>query len=278
MARGLAVPDPLPHLRAGALALLLLLWTAALVPVQAVARAVGARLAHRVPPLYHRGVCRLIGLEVVAHGTPLGDRPALYVANHASYLDIPILFTLLEGSFVAKLEVAGWPLFGMLARLADTVFVDRRASRSSAPRDQMRARLEAGGRLILFPEGTSSDGNRVLPFNSTFFSVAEQPIAGRPVPVQPVSIAYTRHHNLPMGRRERPFFAWYGGMGMAAHLWWLLCDGPATVEVAFHAPLSSADHPSRKGLAAACRAAVHEGVSRLLSGRVDTLAPARRAA
>ena len=276
---GIPVPDPFPHLRAAALALLLVLWTAALVPVQAAARAMGARLAHRVPGLYHRGVCRLIGLEVLAHGTPIGDRPALYVANHASYLDIPVLFTLLEGSFVAKLEVAGWPLFGLLARLADTVFVDRRPSRTSAPRNQMRARLEAGGRLILFPEGTSSDGNRVLPFNSTFFSVVEQPVSGRAVPVQPVSIAYTRTHNLPMGRRERPFFAWYGGMGMVAHLWWRLCDGPATVEVLFHAPLSIADHPSRKALAAACQRAVHEGVSRLLSGRADAVPPgARRAA
>ena len=259
--------DPLPHLRAALLAVALALWTAAMIPVQAMVRALGSRLAWVVPGVYHRGVCRLIGLEVLSHGAPIRDRPALYVANHASYLDISVLLTLVKGSFVAKAEVAGWPVFGLLARLAGTVFVDRRPSRSHAPRTQMRARLEAGDRLILFPEGTSTDGNRVLPFNSTFFGVVEQPIAGRVVPVQPISIAYTRYNNLPMRRRERPFLAWYGGMGMIGHLWWLLCDGPATVEVAFHAPLTIADHPSRKILAADCQRRVHDGVSRLLAGR-----------
>ena len=261
-------------MRAAFLILALGLWTGLLLPVQLLAVVVGSRLARVIPALYHRGNCRIIGLEVRRTGPPPTPAPALYVCNHASYLDILALSTLLDASFVAKAEVLGWPLFGVLAKAVNTIFVERKASRSGGQRAQMRARLEAGGSLILFPEGTSSDGNRVLPFNSTFFSLAETPINGQPLAVQPISVAYTHYNNLPMSRRDRPYLAWYGDMGLGTHLWQLLCRGPATVEVRFHEPMTLSDGSSRKSLAGACERVVAKGVSEALSGRVAPPLPA----
>jgi 1-acyl-sn-glycerol-3-phosphate acyltransferase len=253
--------------RAAMLAIVLILWTVLLLPLQLVFVVTGLWLQRVIPRLYHRVNCWLVGLEVHRTGAPRAEPPALYVANHASYLDILVLSTLLDASFVAKAEVAGWPLFGVLAKSVNTIFVERKASRSGGQRDQMRQRLESGGSLILFPEGTSSDGNRVLPFNSTFFSLAELSVNGAPLTVQPISLAYTRYNHLPMSRRERPYLAWYGDMGLAGHLWDLLCRGPATVEVFFHPPIELGDGSSRKVLAKRCEHLVTGGVSDLLSGR-----------
>ncbi len=258
--------------RAAVLAIVLILWTLLLLPLQLFSVIVGLRLQRLIPRLYHRGNCWLLGLKVRRIGASPAAAPTLYVANHASYLDILVLSTLLDASFVAKAEVAGWPLFGVLAKSVNTIFVERRASRSGGQRDQMRTRLEEGRSLILFPEGTSSDGNRVLPFNSTFFSLAELSVNGTPLSVQPISVAYTRYNHLPMSRRERPYLAWYGDMGLAGHLWDLLCRGPATVEVYFHAPLELGDGDSRKRLAKRCESLVTGGVSDLLSGRRSHLA------
>ena len=258
---------PLAHLRAGVIAAALLAWTAALIPVQAAALALRLPLARIVPKLYHRGVSLGLGVEIRLRGNPSAPRPALFVCNHASWVDIVVLSCVLDASFVAKAEVARWPLFGLLAKLARTVFVVRRPSRSEAHRDDIRRRLEQGDSLILFAEGTSGDGNRVLPFNSTFFAVAQAPVHGRPLAVQPVTLAYTGYNSLPMTRRERPWLAWYGEMGLMSHLWRLLALGPARADVWLHEPVSIERYGSRKALAGACRTAVADGLAALLAGR-----------
>ncbi len=257
----------LPHLRAAAVAAALLAWTGALIPVQAGALALRLPLSRRIPRLYHRGVSRMAGIDIRVTGRSAHAPPTLYVCNHASWADIVILSCVLDSAFVAKAEVAGWPLFGLLAKLARTVFIERRASRSGHHRNEMRVRLEQGGSLILFPEGTSGDGNRVLPFNSTFFAVAQQPVAGKPLTVQPVSIAYTGFRNLPMSRRERPYIAWYGEMGLVGHLWRLLALGGARADVWLHEPVTIERYGSRKALARACEDKVADGLSALLAGR-----------
>lgn len=242
-------------------------WTFLLIPVQALLLLVDTRGARRLPLAFHRGVCRILGLKVVTYGRQIAERPALFVCNHTSYLDIVVLGSLIEGSFVAKTEVAGWPLFGRLAKLQRTVFVDRRITRTKEQRDAMVRRLERGDRLILFPEGTSNDGNRVLPFKSAFFAVAEAPVGGRPLRVQPVSVAYTKLDDMPMGRYYRPYFAWYGDMELAGHLWSVMGLGCATVEVEFHEPVTVEAFASRKELAAHCQAVVARGVAAALAGR-----------
>lgn len=213
-------------------------------------------------------------------GAPAASRPVLFAANHISYLDITVLGSLLDASFVAKTEIASWPLFGWLARLQRSVFIDRRARSTAHQRDSIAARLAAGEALILFPEGTSGDGNRLLPFKSALFGVAGQVFdASRPasridddgetdaVTVQPVSIAYTRLDGMPLGRGLRPFFAWYGAMSLAPHLWRMLGLGRLEVVVEFHPPTSLAACGSRKALARYCEERVAEGLASALSGR-----------
>ena len=244
-----------------------LLLTLALLPVQMLAVALGLRLRERLPRFYHRLCLRLLGFEVEVRGRRLDERPVLFVCNHVSYLDIMVLGSLVTGCFVAKSEVAGWPGFGLLAKLQRTVFVERRRSAVAHQGDAIADRLTARDNLILFAEGTSSDGTRVLPFKSGLLAAAEREVDGRPLRVQPVSIAYTKLNGIPLGRGLRPFLAWYGDMELAPHLWEVVALGRVTVVVEFHEPTSLGEAGSRKALAGQCRRQVAAGVSRANSGR-----------
>jgi lyso-ornithine lipid O-acyltransferase len=250
---------------------LYLVWTLSLMPVQGLGLALRCPWTRTLPMLYHRWCCRILGFHVRTIGAPTARRPALFASNHISYADISILGALIAGSFIAKTEVAGWPLFGWLAKLQRTVFVDRRARSTPSQRDSITARLRAGEALILFPEGTSGDGNRVLPFKSALFSAAEAMEAITPIVIQPLSIAYTRLDGIPLGRLLRPYFAWYGSTEMMPHLWNMIGLGSLEVVVEFHPVTFFADCGSRKVLASYCHARVAGGVAAALSGRPQPL-------
>lgn len=244
-------------------------WIFACAPLQSVLLPLRAPLSKRLPQIFHRGACRILGLDVQLWGERSRERPTLFICNHTSYLDIIALGGVLPGSFVAKREVRSWPLFGYLSMLQRTVFVERRRDATAKHRDEMIERLEAGDNLILFPEGTSNDGNRVLPFKSSFFGIAEKPIGGRSLTVQPVSVAYTKLNGIPMGRRYRPYYAWYGDMDLASHLYEMAGLGRATVVVECHAPVTIEQFKNRKELAAHCERVIAEGVSKAISGRLE---------
>lgn len=255
-------------LRALTIIVCAVIWTLALLPVQWLALRLRWRAtSEAVPMLYHRGLALLLRLKVRDYGTIARDRPILYVANHVSWLDIVVLDTLLKGSFVAKHEVVAWPFFGLLARLQRCVFIERKAHRTKDHKDAMTERLESGDAIILFPEGTSSDGMRLLPFKSAFFSLAERHFDGKPLTVQPVSLAYSRLNGLPVGRRWMSVFAWVGDEDLIPHLWRFLKAGPSEAEVTFHPPVTIDQFPSRKAMAAHCHAVIAHGVSASLSGR-----------
>jgi 1-acyl-sn-glycerol-3-phosphate acyltransferase len=199
------------------------------------------------------------------------------IGNHTSYFDILVLSSAAQVSFVAKSEVKTWPFFSTLARLQQTVFVERsRRSQTGEARDQIRDRVLQGDALILFPEGTSSDGNCVLPFKSALMGAAEATIGadaeGNPVyvPVQPVSVAYVGLYGMPMGRENRPLFAWYGDMDLVPHLVEAVKTGPIDVVVEFHEPLTVDQVGGRKKLAAATETIVREGQTRALRGGMKT--------
>jgi len=229
--------------------------------------ALGLPIKRLLPLVYHRQCCRILGIKIERRGRQSRVPQTLYAANHVSYLDISILGALIQGTFVAKSEVRNWPIFGILATLQDTIFIERKAARSAGHRDEMVRRLAAGQSLILFPEGTSGDGNRVLPFKSALLSVAEHQPGGDSLVVQPVSIAYTKLDGLPLGRYLRPLCAWYGDMDLAPHLWQLAGLGRLTVVVRFHPPVTLAELGSRKALASHCQAEVARGVAAALTGR-----------
>jgi 1-acyl-sn-glycerol-3-phosphate acyltransferase len=241
--------------------------TLPLMPVQALLLATSPKLARRLPYVYHRLVCRIFGIDLDIRGTISSHRPTLFVANHISYLDIEALSAAVPTCFVAKSEIAGWPLFGWLAKLQRTVFVNRRATGVAGERDHLAQRLDEGENVVLFAEGTSSDGNRLRPFKSALFSAADRTVHGTPLVVQPVSIAYTRLDGLPIGRQWRPFFAWYGDMNLAPHLWAAIGIGRLTVTVEFHAPVTYAQFGSRKALASHCQATIARGLETANCGR-----------
>ena len=259
---------PIARLRAGAIVAAFLAITLVCMPWQALLLRVDPAAARRFPNRYHRLVAKLFGLKLTVIGAPVTGEGVLLLANHTSWLDIILFSAVTPLSFVAKAEIARWPLFGTLARLQRTVFVAReRRSQTGVVANEIGARLVAGDCLLLFPEGTSYDGNRVLPFKSALLGAADiTHTDGRHVTVQPVSAAYTGCHGMPMGREMRPFFAWFGDMEMVPHLWEALLAGPLDVEVRFHEPLSL-DRMDRKTLAAKAQEIVQTGQAEALAGR-----------
>jgi lyso-ornithine lipid O-acyltransferase len=253
-----------------------LAWTATLMPVQAAGLLLRRGWVAQFPCFYHRRCCRILGIRVKQVGFPVGDRPVLFAANHTGYLDIAVLGSVIPGSFISKSEIAKWPLFGWLARLQRSVFVDRQVRSTAQQRDAISERLAARDALILFPEGTSGDGNFVLPFKSALFSTVFNHRGDTAIAVQPVSVAYTRLDGLPIGRFLRPFFAWYGDMTLPPHLWRVLGLGTIEVVVEFHPPAAVADFTSRKHLAQFCYERVSAGVARHLAGRGDQPAASPR--
>jgi 1-acyl-sn-glycerol-3-phosphate acyltransferase len=257
-------------LRAPAIVAGFLLLTLVCIPLQWITLKMRFPISKRIPRFYHRLLCNLIGIRVQVHGEPLSGG-GLLLANHSSWLDIIILSGICPLAFVAKSEVNSWPLFGFLARLQNTIFVRRGEKRRTlTDRDTLRTRIKSGDTIVIFPEGTSSDGNRVLAFKSALLSAAELSLGdenkdGTHTLVQPVSIGYVANYGIPMGRETRPSYAWYGDMDLLPHLWGAFASGPLDVAVEFHKPLTISEVGGRKQLAESAEYAVRMGLMRALN-------------
>ncbi len=202
-------------------------------------------------------VCRLalplLGLRVRTKGKPM-QSAGVFVANHSSWLDIFVLNAGAPLLFVSKAEVAAWPGIGWLARVTGTVFVRRTRQEAGAQRNLLKERIGEGHRLLFFPEGTSTDGQRVLPFKPTLFAALFSEHLSD-ASVQPVSVAY----HAPEGCDPR-FFGWWGDMDFGPHLIQMLANGKkGLVEVTWHPPLAVRDFKDRKVLAREAERAVRSG-------------------
>ncbi len=217
---------------------------------------------------FHKCLLRILGIKLNVYGSSVGEGPVVFISNHSSYLDIPVLGSLVDGSFVAKAEVSSWPVIGFLSKLQQSVFVERKALRAAEQKSALNERLAQGHNIILFPEGTSSDGQRLLPFKSSLFSIAERNGGDPAINVQPISMLCTKLKGLPMGRALRPYYAWFGGMTFLPHLWNVFKIGDFTVGVIFHEPVSSKDFSSRKDLALYCHRKIGAGIEHFLTGRL----------
>ena len=255
------------NLRAAVRLAIYLVFTLILIPIQFLAVTAKLPLRSSLPVFYHRVCCRRWGISIEVRGKIASGRPTLFVSNHNSYLDIPVLSTIGSLSFVAKSEVSSWPFFGLLAKLQQTVFIDRRRASAGKQRDAIGQRLANGDRLVLFAEGTSSDGNRVLPFKSALFSVAERRDEGQPLTVQPVSVAYVSLNGMPMGRNLRPLFAWYGDMDLGSHLWTFAGLGRTHVIITMHEEVPVSEFANRRVLAKHVQEKVTRGLSEALTLR-----------
>lgn len=253
--------------------LAVLLWTMPAMLIQALCLILPGSAKVMFAKFYWAIFTWIIGIRVRVVGTPLvtkDGRRVVYVSNHSSWIDIPVVGGILPGLFVAKGDVGRWPVIGTIARLGRTVFVTRSRTSTGKERDNMRAVLAGGDNLVLFPEGTSSDGSRVLPFRTAFFSIAEAK-AGEdrstlPL-IQPVSVVYDRLGGLPAGRASRPVFAWYGDMDIASHFWRLTQHVGLRATVLLHAPVDPAWFDDRKALSQAVWQIVADGASTLRQNR-----------
>jgi lyso-ornithine lipid O-acyltransferase len=229
--------------------------TVALLPVQWLAVRRGWPLRRRIPTFYHRLVCRVVGVRITPIGRPIEQRPLLIVANHTSWLDISVITAVAPVVFVAKREVGRWPIFGLLARLQRSVFVDRaRRHKTQDVNSEIARRLADGDPVVLFGEGTSSDGNRVLTFRTALVGSARDAIAEarqiRRVWIQPLSVVYTGLLGLPLDRRSRCRVAWYGGASLLPHLRQLVARGAIDVTVSWGDPIGFDELSDRKAVAA----------------------------
>ena len=250
-------------LRALALGFSLLGFFAIGVPVQRLARARGWTLAGRIPVFFSRTLCRLLRITIHFHGRVSTAGGSLVVANHVSWTDILVLGTREPMSFLAKSEVAAWPLLGAFARAQGTVFVDRQRKScvpivNAAIADAMRR----GRRVVLFPEATTSDGTRLKPFFSSHFAAAISAQAT----IQPVVIVYARRDGLPLGRAGRAALAWYGDLTLLPHLLALLRGGPVDCHVVFADPIAAGPESDRKALARAAEMAIRKTLRAAQSG------------
>ncbi|MGD9541586.1 lysophospholipid acyltransferase family protein [Methylocystis sp.] len=240
----------MPYLRALAFALTLTGAFVFLVPVQALARRRGWPIQHAIQTGFCRTVCAVIGVKVKARGALPSSAPRFVVANHVSWTDIIALASVSPFVFLAKSEVARWPVLGLLARLQGTIFVERGARQDVARvNDALADVLRAGHDLVVFPEGTSSDGAEVLPFRSAHFAPLELMNAPGEAPtLAPVAIAYSDGAN-------RIDVGWYGDMTFLPHLWSLMKQGRAQCHISFGAAIETSGK-DRKALAAETRASV----------------------
>jgi len=240
-------------LRVGIFFVVLLLVSGLMIPLQLLALRFDWPLRRRLPRFWHRMALWFLGIRVHVHGTIEVNRPLMLAANHASWKDILVLGSLADVVFIAKTEVASWPVFGFLAKLQKTIFVVREEKRRTGDQvNEIAARMADGEIVVLFPEGTTSDGNRILGIKSSLFGAAAAALPdeeGAVVHVQPVAIAYTRVQGMPMGRYHRPIAGWPGDIGLMEHLIGVLRAGALDVDVTFGETVEFRKGDSRKTLA-----------------------------
>ena len=224
--------------------------TLVLVPLQLLAMKTKLWPETVILKLWHRSILRALGIRVRVKGALYERRPLLVVSNHVSWTDICVLGSRLDVTFISKAELSKWPLVGFLSRLQRTVFIEREARRKSGEQaSEIAQRLGEGDAMILFAEGTTSDGTVILPFKSTLFGAANMALAegtAERVYIQPVSIAYTHLQGIAMGRRQRAVASWIGDTDLASHAFALLAQGGMDVEISLGEPIEFAQGSSRK--------------------------------
>ncbi|PIR32830.1 MAG: 1-acyl-sn-glycerol-3-phosphate acyltransferase [Alphaproteobacteria bacterium CG11_big_fil_rev_8_21_14_0_20_44_7] len=198
--------------------------------------------------LIYQTVSRLFNLRIHRKGAKISkNKPLVFVSNHMSYLDIMVLGATLPGHFVSKAEVARWPIIGWVAALTGTIFINRKKSAAGSHLTLLENSLKRGKNLIFFPEGTTGDGVKQLPFKSSLFKIAED----MDITIQPVTIKYSHINGLPIQRNERSQIAWIGDMDFAPHINQFLKLGKVQVDVTLHEPIEGLKN--RKEIAAKCQ-------------------------
>lgn len=207
--------------------------------------------------IFHGGVCKIFQITVHTHGCMSSKAKSIFVANHASYMDIPILGSVLEGQFVAKSEVGKWPIIGHLARLQNTIYIERRPSQAKKQVAQLGQAIEKGGNLIIFPEGTNTLGNEVKRFKASLFG---DQLMGQQPWIQPVAVVYFMPDGTSISQQDRPIYGWPLEAGFGGHFWAMIQQGGMRVDITFHVPFPCKTGTDRKEILAIAQALVEKSV------------------
>lgn len=229
-------------------------------------------LARIIPVFFHRCILKLFGVKLHIEGNLEKGRPLLIAANHLSWLDIVVMSAVAPVSFVAKIEMAKWPLFGQLAWLQRTIFVQRQERRKSAEQaSEIANRMAKRETMVLFPEATTTDGLRLIPFKTALFEAVKLALIESKVEeayVQPVAICYTHLHGLRLGLADMPHVAWPGEVGIGEHLLPLVGKGALDVTVRIGPSIVFTKDSHRKVVAATAQNTIRELI--LLDSRIST--------
>lgn len=209
---------------------------------------------------FYRQVCLILGIGIHVRGVPDVKRPLLVVSNHMSYIDVFVLASVMHVKFTPKSDVAGWPMIGWMCKLAGCIFIDRRIHQTKNNQNRLVEAVARGEAISLFPEATTNDGTRLLPFKSSYFSLAEMTHEGHGLPVQPVSLLYTGLNGSPLRTEWLPYVGWYGDMDFFPHFWNLLKLKSLKAEVEFYPAQSIEQHSSRKALSRHCEQVIGQGL------------------
>jgi 1-acyl-sn-glycerol-3-phosphate acyltransferase len=258
-------------LRIGFAFSIIFLVSLALMPLQLLALRFDWRLRRTLPRVWHRIICYLLGIRIRVHGQIEKRRPLMLCTNHSSWMDIMVLSAVADVAFIAKIEVRDWPIFGTLAKLQKSVFVVREEKRKTGQQaNEIAGRMADGEIMVLFPEGTTSDGNRLLEVKSSLFGAAAMAVPHSPngmVLVQPAAVAYTRVHGVPMGRYHRRLAAWPGDLDLLPHLIDILKCGAIDVDVSFGQAVEYRSDTNRKEVSATIARRIRNLLNGQLRGR-----------
>ena len=228
-------------------------------PIQFLLILVKSNLRFFLPLIFHKFLLKILGIRLSIKGKPSERKPLILIGNHSSYLDIIILGSVLPVCFVAKSEIKGWFLFGTLASLQNSIFIDRRNFKALDSLKKISKNLSSNFAIIIFPEGTTNNGKRVQKFRASLFKIFEDdPTLG----LQNFSLCYTHINSMPLDNRMRPNIAWYGDMGLITHLKRILNYSSIGAKLQFH-PINIPDGIKRKILSEESREQVVEGINSL---------------
>ena len=219
---------------------------------------------------YYRVICASLGIRVHVIGKPVSGKPVLMIGNHVSWADILVIGSIAPVAFVSKLEIGKWPLVGAAAKLQRTVFVDRsRRHQTGDAISEIVKRLAGGTSVVLFAEGTSSEGNRVLPFRSALVGAVKEASerAESGILIQPMSICYTGLNGIPMGRQHRPTVAWYGDLDFMPHIKAFIARGAVDAVITYGEPVAADGTADRKAMTKTLEGAVRAITSATLRGQ-----------
>ena len=231
--------------------IIFLLLTVALLPFQFIIIFFVKNYTYVIPYFYHKICRRIFGIKIKTFGKVSVNFPILLISNHASYLDIIILGSLFKTSFVAKREVEKWPLFGILAKLQNTIFIDRKISSLKIQENKIIKHLNKKKNLVIFPEGTSSDGNKVLPFKSSLFNIFEKNLNAK-ISIQTITIIYKKINGIDMNRIDRKNITWHSDMDLIPNIFNVLKKLSIEVEIIFNKEFVPNKGYDRKKLALHC--------------------------